>query len=149
MHEFYLRLSVTEKEAYLRAILEDDDESDRTSDEDDDWLPDEVLPERTPTERRTCKTDHRFQNLQVMRNYSTTIAIESVIGQPINPVLVAQGPAVERDASGRRKIISSCHICYKQAIKKRRKTRETCSQCDQPICDEHAVNFAKCREYNQ
>lgn len=48
MHEFYLRLNQTEKEAYLNAILgDDDDESDEVaSDSDGDWLPNEILPER-------------------------------------------------------------------------------------------------------
>ena len=46
MHEFYLRLNATEKETYLTAILGDDDESNKASDsDDDDWLPDEILPE--------------------------------------------------------------------------------------------------------
>ncbi|EFN72850.1 hypothetical protein EAG_08204 [Camponotus floridanus] len=40
-------LNQTEKEAYLNAILgDDDDESDEVSDSDDDWLPNEILPKR-------------------------------------------------------------------------------------------------------
>ncbi|KMQ90087.1 hypothetical protein RF55_10190 [Lasius niger] len=47
-----LILSAAEREAYLNRILgNDDDESDRASDsEDDDWLPDEVLPERVASD---------------------------------------------------------------------------------------------------
>jgi len=51
-----------------------------------------------------------------MRNYSTKIAIESVIGRQVNPVEADPGPSVQRDASGRKKVIGSCHICYKQTI---------------------------------
>jgi len=40
--------------------------------------------------------EDRSQNFQVMKNYSTKIAIESVIGRPVNPVETASGPTVER-----------------------------------------------------
>jgi len=97
----------------------------------------------------TPMIEDRYRNVQIMRNYSTKIAIESVIGRPVNPVEADPGPSVQRDASGRKKVIGSCHICYKQTIKKRRKTRKACSECDRPICDEHAITFAKCIECNK
>lgn len=43
--------------------------------------------------------ENRSQNLQVMRNHSTKIAIENVIERLINPEEAAPDPAVERDAS--------------------------------------------------
>ncbi|XP_018337473.1 PREDICTED: uncharacterized protein LOC108745675 [Trachymyrmex septentrionalis] len=50
VHQLYIdfkkALNATEKETYLTAILGDDDESNKASDsDDDDWLPDEILPE--------------------------------------------------------------------------------------------------------
>ncbi|XP_018395958.1 PREDICTED: piggyBac transposable element-derived protein 4-like [Cyphomyrmex costatus] len=89
----------------------------------------------------------RSQNVQIMRNYNTKIAIESVIGRIVNPVEATR--AVERDVSGRKKVTGSCQICYKQTIRKRRKTRKACSQCNQPVCDEHAITFSKCIECNK
>lgn len=100
-------------------------------------------------ELATPMIEDRSRNPQVMRNYNTKIAIESVIGRLMNPVEDLPGPSDVRDASGRKKVTGSCHICYKQTIRKRRKTRKTCCQCDQPVCDEHATTFAKCHECNK
>ena len=89
-----------------------------------------------------------YQNLQVRRHYNTKIAIESVIGQQsvlVDQVLI---PSVERDSSGRKKITGSFHICYQQPTKKRRKTRKSCPQCNNPVCDEHSFGFVKCVECN-
>lgn len=41
---------------------------------------------------------NRSQNLQVMRHYKTEIAIQSMIGSPVNP-----GPLVEQYLSGSKK----------------------------------------------
>lgn len=90
--------------------------------------------------------ESRCQNLKVMRHYSTNIAIECVIGRCASLVEATPGPSVVQDASERKKIFGSCCICYKQAIRKRRKTKKSCSQCDKPVCDEHSSNFIKCLE---
>jgi len=51
MHEFYLRLNFDERQAYLDAMLGKDDESNVESDsEDEDWLPDDGMPENAASD---------------------------------------------------------------------------------------------------
>jgi len=89
----------------------------------------------------------RSQNLQIMRNLSSKLAIESILHrQVLPPRELAPGPQPARDQTGRVKVTRSCHICYKATIKKRRKTRKSCAACKKPVCDEHAVTLTKCKE---
>lgn len=88
--------------------------------------------------------EDRSGNFQIMRHYSTKLAIESVIGLQLTP---SQTPAAQdqpRDSTGRKKITGSCHVCYKETIKRRRKTRKCCSVCEKPVCDEHCISTLKC-----
>ena len=99
-------------------------------------------------ELATPMIEDRYHNVQIMRNYSTKITIESVIGWPVNPVEADPGPSVSTRCI--RKEESYRFLPYLlQTIKKRRKTRKACSECDRPICDEHAITFAKCIECNK
>nr|XP_022906882.1 uncharacterized protein LOC111418576 [Onthophagus taurus] len=88
--------------------------------------------------------EDRSKNAQIMRNYNTKIAIESVIGLQLDPSTVPERQAQPRDSTGRKKITGSCHICYKGTIKRRRKTRKSCSVCARPVCDEHSLSIFKC-----
>lgn len=88
----------------------------------------------------------RMTNQQVIRNYTTKIAIESVIGREMEPSQATPTSSFERDASGRKKVTGSCHVCNKQTDKLRRKTRKTCSKCQLPTCNEHSVNLAFCND---
>lgn len=92
--------------------------------------------------------EERMTNPQVMRNYTTKNAIESIIGREVTAITQDPGPLVERDRTGRRKVTGSCHICYKLTIKRRRKTRKSCNECQRPVCDEHTANIIKCIECN-
>lgn len=90
--------------------------------------------------------EDRSQNQQVMRNFSTKLAIQSVLGKEISSVELLSGPQPKLDNTGRKVVTGSCHICYKQTIKKRRKTRKSCKTCNKPVCDEHAVTTTHCKE---
>lgn len=86
----------------------------------------------------------RSTNGQIMRNYNTKIAIESVIGLQLVPSDVFGEQTQPRDSTGRKKITGSCHVCYKETIKRRRKTRKCCLVCEKPVCDEHCISIIKC-----
>jgi len=91
--------------------------------------------------------EDRSQNLQIMRNLSSKLAIESVLHRQVLPFReLAPGPQSARDQTGRVKVIGSYHICYKAIIKKRRKTRKSCAACEKLVCDKHAVTLTKCKE---
>ena len=80
----------------------------------------------------------------VTKIYNIKTAIESIIGK-INPVI----PMVEENSAGRKKIIGDCHICNSQPIKKRRKTKKSCSNCLLAVCNEHSVNQVICTLCNK
>ena len=72
---------------------------------------------------------------QVMRHFSTKLAIESIVGLQLTP---SEAPAVQnqpRDSTGRKKTTGSCHV---------RKTRKSCATCEKPVCDEHCLSIVKC-----
>ena len=93
--------------------------------------------------------EDRSQNLQIMRHYSTKLAVESILNRPTSFAPADEQPSGSQprlDHTGRKLITGSCHICYKKTIKKRRKTRKSCVACNKPVCDEHAVTMTKCKE---
>lgn len=91
----------------------------------------------------------RMTNPQVMRHFTTKIAIESIVGHEVATVTQDLGPMVQRDKTGRKKVTGSCHMCYKLTIKRRRKTRKSCKDCELPVCDEHSINLVQCLECNE
>lgn len=85
----------------------------------------------------------RFDNNQIMRNFSTKMAIQCFIGREAAAAEVL-GVQPARDQSGRIPVAGSCHVCISQIDKKRRKTRKSCSECKKPVCDQHSQNRALC-----
>ncbi|XP_011699423.1 PREDICTED: piggyBac transposable element-derived protein 4-like [Wasmannia auropunctata] len=83
--------------------------------------------------------EDRAGNAQVMHHFTTKLAIESMIGVQLVPSEVPQ-----RDSTGRKKTTGSCHVCYKETIKRRRKTQKSCFVCKKPVCDKHCVSITKC-----
>jgi len=52
-----------------------------------------------------------------MRNYSTKLAVESILNRQISSAELPSG-SQQLDHIGRKIVTGSCHICYKQTIKK-------------------------------
>ena len=73
-----------------------------------------------------------------MCHHSTKNAIEVVLGVEFAPAPVVKKEIVASDSSGRIKLTSSCHLRYRQTIKRRRKTRRSCAKCEKPVCDKHS-----------
>lgn len=90
--------------------------------------------------------EDRSVNQQIMRNYSTKIAIDSMIGRQLPPSSTSQGRTEPRDSTGRKIIAGSCYICSKATIRRRRKTRKCCAICNKPVCDEHSVAITNCND---
>lgn len=82
--------------------------------------------------------EERSQNVQLMRNFSTKIAIESLLGRHV----VQVAPTPEVDNAGRKLVVGSCYACSK-----RRKTRNACAKCRRPVCSDHSKMFAQCNAY--
>ena len=61
--------------------------------------------------------EERFTNDQVMHNHSTKTAIEAMLGPQRAPLDPAPKDDEPRDRSGRKKIVGSCHVCYRLLIK--------------------------------
>ena len=79
-----------------------------------------------------------YSNKQIMRHHSTKNAIEDVLRVEFTPASVSEKETVTRDSSGRIKVTGSRHLCYRQTIKRRRKTRKSCAKCEKPVCDNHS-----------
>lgn len=87
----------------------------------------------------------RSQNVQIMRNFGPKTGIECMLHKSINIVDETASTSTEtRDQTGRKKVLGSCYVCSTNPIRKRRKTRKACNDCDKPICDEHCQTFCKC-----
>jgi len=72
----------------------------------------------------------RFTNIKVLAIYNRDKQIypNELSSEPQSPQL---------DHTGRKVVTGSYHRCYKQTIKKRRKTRKSCVLCSKPVFDEH------------
>ena len=95
--------------------------------------------------------EKRSHNPQIMRQFTTKVAIESFFGRAINPYVQptaskSSKPQAKLDSTGRKKISGVCHVCLTSEFKKRRKTRKSCSICEFPICDGHCVSTTTCEE---
>ena len=78
---------------------------------------------------------NRSQNVQVMRHFSTKLAIESVLGRAVNTTSSAiDTPSGSQRTPDPKPVVGSCHICYTDEIKTRRKTRKSCYECGKPVC---------------
>ena len=87
-------------------------------------------------------------NQQIVRNPATKLAVESYIDRPtVAAEVVADNQP--RDTTGRKVVVGACHICNKQPIRKRRKTRKSCVSCQKPVCDEHTAKITKCLECSE
>lgn len=85
----------------------------------------------------------RSQNAQIMRHFGPRSGIESMLGKPINAVVVnVPHVSEERDVTGRIQQKGKCHLCVK-----RRATRKECSLCCKPVCVEHSSNKVVCKNY--
>ena len=82
--------------------------------------------------------EYRSSNKKIMRHHSTKNAIEDVLRVEFAPAPVVEKETVARDSSGRIKVTVSCHLCYRQTIKRHRKTRKSCAKCEKPVCDKHS-----------
>lgn len=89
--------------------------------------------------------EQRAANPQVMPHFTTKIAIEGILGRTVQETAEPNpGPVVLKDKTARKRVTGSCHVCIALPIKRRRKTRKSCDNCQQPVCDEHSVNIAQC-----
>jgi len=83
----------------------------------------------------------RSQNMQIMRHFATRSGIECMLQKPVNVIdettLPSTSTNVVRDSTGRKKVIGACYICSSKEIRKRRKTRKACVDCNKSVCDEH------------
>ena len=61
-----------------------------------------------------------------------------MLGVEFAPAPVVEKKTVARDSSGKIKVTGSCHLCYRQTIKRRRETCKSCAKCEKPVCDEHS-----------
>lgn len=93
-----------------------------------------------------CKSfvEDRSTNAQIMRHHSTKNAIEDILGVQLGAVPNVERNVEPRDSTGRIKVTGSCYLCYRLAIKRRRKTRKSCDQCEKPVCDEHCAKKVLC-----
>ena len=76
-----------------------------------------------------------------MGKKSIKFAIESIIGQQNVP---QQNPQDQRDDTNRKVHKGTCYSCKLETEKKYRKTRKSCSKCQEPVCDEHSINNVVC-----
>ena len=90
--------------------------------------------------------EDRSSNKQIMLHHSSKNAIEDVLGVEFAPALVVEKETVARDSSDRIKVTGSCHLCYRQTIKRRRKTRKSCAKCEKPVCDKHSSEKILCSD---
>lgn len=86
--------------------------------------------------------EDRSQNNQIMRHFDIKLAIQSILGREVVQLQPRLQPI--RDRTGRIAITGCCQICNAKTIRKRRKTRKSCSMCKNPVCDEHAVTRITC-----
>ena len=89
--------------------------------------------------------EDRSSNKQIMRHHSTKNAIED-LGVDFAPAPVVENETVARDSSGRIKVTGSCHLCYRQTIKRRGKTHKSCAKCEKPVCDKHSSAKILCSD---
>jgi len=80
-----------------------------------------------------------------MRNYSTKLTIESILNKQISSAELSSG-SQRLDHISRKVVTCSCHICYKQTIKKNARKSENRVICSKPVCDEHAITKTQCKE---
>ena len=90
--------------------------------------------------------EDRSSNKQIMHHHSTKNTIEDVLGIEFAPAPVVEKETVARDSSGRIKVTGSCHLCYQQTIKRRRKTRKSCTKCEKPVSDKHSSAKILCSD---
>lgn len=93
--------------------------------------------------------ENRLQNAQIMRHFTTKVAIESFLGRAINPYAQpttsgSSRPQSQLHSTGRKKITGICYTCLQCEFKKRRKAKKICSVCENPICDEHCITTMTC-----
>ena len=81
-----------------------------------------------------------------MRHHSTKNAIEDVLGVEFAPAPVVENETLARDSTGRIKVTGSRHLCYRQTIKRRRKTRKSFAKCEKPVCDKHSLAKILCSD---
>ncbi|GBP70198.1 Actin-related protein 10 [Eumeta japonica] len=63
--------------------------------------------------------EHRTANPQVMRHFSTKIAIVNILGHALTEtVVVNPGSVVLKDKTGRKKVTGSCHVCNALPIRR-------------------------------
>lgn len=87
----------------------------------------------------------RSQTPTVYRNFSTKVAIECMLGKPVEmpvPKSVPVDQQIVRDATGRLPVLGVCYKCLVAKI--RRKTRKECNHCRRPICAEHTKTISLC-----
>ena len=90
--------------------------------------------------------EDRSSNKHIVRHHSTKIAIEDVLGVEFAVAPVVEKETVARDNSGRIKVTGSCHLCYRKTIRRRRKTRKSCSKCEKPVPDKNSSAKILCSD---
>jgi len=93
----------------------------------------------------------RSQNCQIMRHFSTKMAIESIYRLPIKSTQTSETnvPIKQLDSTVRIKVVGCCKMCLNGETRKRRKTRKSCVNCNEPVCDEHSITIHKCGNCRQ
>ena len=90
--------------------------------------------------------DDRSSNKKIMRHYSPKNAIEDVLGVEFAPAPVVEKETAARDSSGRIKVTGSCHLCYRQTMKRRKKTRKSCAKCEKAVCNKRSSTKILCSD---
>ena len=92
--------------------------------------------------------EDRSSNKEItrMRHHSTKNAIEDVFGVEFASAPVVEKETVARDSPGSIKVTGSCHLCYRQSIKRRKKTRKSCAKCEKHVCDKHSSAKILCSD---
>lgn len=85
----------------------------------------------------------RSQSPKICGNFKKRIAIESMLGGPIQMPVRPSEPA-PREKDGRLKYQGVCYQCNSGPQKLRRRTRKCCSKCNRPICDQHTSTTTQC-----
>ena len=95
--------------------------------------------------------EDRALNVQAMRHFSARSGVEGILKKSLivpnvseNSGSTSQPPP--RDATGRKKVVGVCKMCFAAPEKRRGKTRKACQTCKNPVCDEHSYTFCRCKD---
>lgn len=79
--------------------------------------------------------ENRMNNVHVVKNFNSRSAIESFFGKPIKIPIDVSANHKGADTLNKRR---ECKLCLQETEKTRRKTRFFCTQCTDPVCQQHS-----------